>query len=65
MAANVVERGVAPNSPVSVAAGAALQSVAPPFIVMVFSLVTLAACKPKAPTRKSRLAIGAITFVFI
>jgi hypothetical protein len=28
-------------------------------------LVTLAACKLKAPTRKSRLAIGAITVFFI
>jgi hypothetical protein len=65
MAANVVESGVVPNSPVSVVAGAELQSVAPPFMVVVFSLVTLAACKLKAPTRKSRLAIGAITVVFI
>ena len=38
---------VASNSPISVADGAALQSTAPPFIVVVSNLMTLAACPVK------------------
>ena len=65
MFASEVELGVAPNSPMSVVAGAELQSAAPAFIVVVSSLVTLAACKLKEPAKKSRLVIGAITVVFM
>jgi hypothetical protein len=60
MAARWAAVGVAPNSPTSVVAGAALQSAAPPFIVAVSSLVTFAALAASRPNNESRQMIRKI-----